>query len=73
MVLKYNNRIEGEIPINALATSAPSYNRKWDKKKLRLLIDKSSKIELRLKSSHGVNKSTLIKNFMVEICNLANT
>ncbi len=34
LVLKYNNRIEGEIPINALATSAPSYNRKWDKKKL---------------------------------------
>ncbi len=48
-------------------------SKKWDKKKLRLLIDKSSKIELRLKSSHGVNKSTLIKNFMVEICNLANT
>ncbi len=48
-------------------------SKKWNKKKLRLLIDKSSKIELRLKSSHGVNKSTLIKNFMVEICNLANT
>ena len=48
-------------------------SKKWDKKKLRVLIDKSSKIELRLKSSHGVNKSTLIKNFMVEICNLANT
>ena len=48
-------------------------SKKWDKKKLRLLIDKSSKIELRLKSSHGVNKSTLIKNFIVEICNLANT
>ena len=48
-------------------------SKKWDKRKLRLLIDKSSKIELRLKSSHGVNKSTLIKNFIVEICNLANT
>ncbi len=48
-------------------------SKKWDKKKLRLLINKSNKIELRLKSSHGVNKSTLIKNFMVEICNLANT
>ena len=34
LVLKYNNHIEGEIPINALATSAPLYNRKWDKKKL---------------------------------------
>ena len=33
LTLKYNNKIEGEIPIEALASKAPLYNRKWIKKK----------------------------------------
>ena len=33
MTLKYNNKIEGEIPIDALSSKAPIYNRKWIKKK----------------------------------------
>ena len=33
LVLKYNNKIEGEIPISALASNAPIYDRKWIKKK----------------------------------------
>ena len=33
LTLKYNNKIEGEIPIEALASKAPLYNRKWVKKK----------------------------------------
>jgi phosphoribosylformylglycinamidine synthase len=34
LVLKYNNVTQGEIPINALASKAPVYNRKWTKKKI---------------------------------------
>ncbi len=34
LVLKYKNEIKGEIPINALASKAPIYDRKWIKKKL---------------------------------------
>ena len=33
LVLKYKNRIEAEIPIDALASKAPIYDRKWIKKK----------------------------------------
>ncbi len=33
LTLKFNNKIEGEIPINALASKAPVYDREWVKKK----------------------------------------
>ena len=33
LTLKFNNKIEGEIPIDALASKAPQYDRKWSKKK----------------------------------------
>lgn len=33
LTLKYNNNIEGEIPIDALSSKAPIYDRKWIKKK----------------------------------------
>ncbi len=33
LTLKYDNKIEGEIPIEALASKAPLYDRKWSKKK----------------------------------------
>ena len=34
LTLKFNNKIEGEIPIDALATKAPIYDRKWARKKI---------------------------------------
>ena len=34
LTLKFNNKIEGEIPIDALASKAPIYDRKWIRKKL---------------------------------------
>ena len=34
LTLKYKNKIEGEIPIDALAANAPIYDRKWSKKKI---------------------------------------
>jgi phosphoribosylformylglycinamidine synthase len=33
LTLKFNNKVEGEIPIEALASKAPIYDRKWVKKK----------------------------------------
>ena len=33
LTLKFNKKIVGEIPIEALSTKAPMYNRKWIKKK----------------------------------------
>ena len=33
LTLKFNNKIVGEIPINALASKAPIYDREWIKKK----------------------------------------
>ena len=33
--LKFNNKIVGEIPIEALATKAPLYDRKWSRKSLK--------------------------------------
>ena len=33
LTVKFNNKIEGEIPIDALASKAPQYDRKWIKKK----------------------------------------
>ena len=34
LTLKFNNKIEGEIPIEALASKAPVYDRKWIKGKI---------------------------------------
>ena len=34
LILKYKNKIEAEIPIDALASKAPVYDRKWVKKKV---------------------------------------
>ena len=33
LTLRFNNKIEGEIPIDALASKAPLYDRKWIRKK----------------------------------------
>ena len=50
LTLKFNNKIEGEIPIDALASKAPIYDRKWIKKspnkeKINLKDLKKIKIE----------------------------
>ena len=42
LTLKFNNKVEGEIPIEALASKAPIYDRKWVRKKLP-----KSKVELK--------------------------
>ena len=49
LVLKFNNEIKGEIPIEALSSKAPVYDRKWVRKKLpkkEIDIKKFKKISL---------------------------
>ena len=49
ITLKFNGEIRGEIPISALASKAPLYDRKWIKKKLnkeKLDIKKLKKIKV---------------------------
>ena len=49
LVLKYNNKVEGEIPLDALSSKAPIYNRKWSKKALpknEINLKKIKKIKL---------------------------
>ena len=66
LTLKYYNKIVGEIPINALASNAPVYNRKWIKKKIpknKIDIKKLKKTSLKdalkkiLSSPNHSNKS----------------
>jgi phosphoribosylformylglycinamidine synthase subunit PurL len=42
LTLKFNNKVEGEIPIEALANKAPIYDRKWIRKKIS-----KNKVELK--------------------------
>ena len=49
ITLKYNNKIEGEIPIEALSSKAPIYERKWTKKsfsKNQIDLKKFKKIKI---------------------------
>ena len=49
LTLKFNNEIVGEIPIDALASKAPVYDRKWIKKELpseKINIKNLKKIKL---------------------------
>ncbi len=72
LVLKYNDKIEGEIPINALASSAPVYNRKWDKKELpkdKVDLKKLKKVKIEdalikiLSSPNHTNKRWITDQF----------
>ena len=72
LTLKYNNKIEGEIPIDALASKAPIYDRKWTKKKLpdrKIDFKKLKKIKIEdalikiLSSANHSNKNWITNQF----------
>ena len=49
LTLKFNGKIEGEIPIEALASKAPIYDRKWVRKKIskkKIELKKLKKIKI---------------------------
>ena len=70
LTLKYNNKVEGEIPIDALSSKAPIYKRKWIKKKpskkqVDLKILKKIKIEdalIKILSSPNHSNKSWITN-----------
>ena len=72
LTLKFNNKIVGEIPIEALATKAPIYDRKWIKKKLpkkKIDLKKLKKIKIDdaltkiLSSPNHSNKSWITNQY----------
>lgn len=53
----------------------PIFNKqanKWNINKLDKLINDTYKLELKIKTEHNLNKKTLLKQFIVNICELAN-
>ncbi len=72
LTLKYKNKIEGEIPIEALASKAPMYERKWirkktqnkkiDLKKLKKISIESALIKI-LSSPNHSNKSWITDQY----------
>jgi phosphoribosylformylglycinamidine synthase subunit PurL len=76
LTLKFNDKIEGEIPVSALALEAPIYDRKWVKKeistnKINLKSLKKIKIEEALikilSSPNHSNKSWITNQFDQEV------
>ena len=72
LTLKFNNEIKGEIPIDALASKAPVYDRKWVKKKFKdnkLDFKKLNKISIEnalikiLSSANHSNKSWITEQY----------
>ena len=46
--------------------------KKWNEEKIRYVLDKTYKLEIRLKSNSTINKNILIKMLLVDICRMAN-
>ena len=72
LTLKFNDKVEGEIPIDALSSKAPVYDRKWVKKKLnkkKVDIKKLKKIKIEdalfkiLSSPNQSNKSWITDQY----------
>ena len=72
LTLKFDNEVKGEIPINALASQAPIYDRKWIKKKLpdkKIDLKKLKKIKIEdalikvLSSANHSNKNWITSQY----------
>ena len=71
LTLKFENQIVGEIPLDALATKAPMYDRKWTKKdfKKKINLKKLKKIKIEdallkiLSSPNHTNKSWITDQY----------
>ena len=72
LVLKYNSKVEGEIPLDALVSKAPVYDRKWTKKSLpksKIDLKKLKKIKIEdalikiLSSANHSNKSWITDQY----------
>ena len=54
LIMKFKNKIEGNIPLEALASKAPVYDRKWSKKKLS-----KKKMELKTLKKVGLEEGLI--------------
>ena len=72
LTLKYANKVKGEIPIDALSSQAPVYERKWTKKKLsnkKIDLKKLKKIKIEdalikiLSSANHSNKDWITNQY----------
>ena len=72
LTLKYNEKIVGEIPVDALASKAPIYNRAWTKKKVsknKIDLKKYKKVKVEeallkiLSSPNHSNKSWITDQY----------
>lgn len=45
---------------------------KWNKNKIKKMLDRTYNLELRMKSNSSIDQRLLIKKLLVDICNLAN-
>ncbi len=81
LTLKFNGRVEGEIPIEALASKAPIYDRRWTKKKkskcnfnlsdLKKISIQEALIKI-LSSANQSNKSWITNQYdQMVMCNTA--
>ncbi len=72
LILKYKNKVVGEIPLDALASKAPVYDRKWVQKKLpknKINLKKFKKVKIEdalikiLSSANHSNKSWITNQY----------
>ena len=72
LILKYKNKVVGEIPLDALASKAPVYDRKWVQKKLpknKINLKKFEKVKIEdalikiLSSANHSNKSWITNQY----------
>ena len=47
--------------------------KKWDKNKIKKALNKSYDIELKIKSNNSIRKDLLLKAFIIELCQVANS
>ena len=81
LTLKFNDKIEGEIPIDALSSKAPIYERKWVRKKIKknkINLKNLKKIKIEdalikvLSSPNHANKSWVTNQYDQSVmCNTA--
>ncbi len=78
--LRANNKTDAELIISTL--KPPIFwkdkpmlvlqSKKWNKNKLKKALTKTYEVEINIKSNSSIRKDLLIKNLIVDLCNVAN-
>ena len=50
-----------------------SFNKKWNKDKIKLALEKTYETEIKIKSNSSIRKDLLIKNLIIDLCTTANS